>query len=1004
MPNDLAPAVTITMKKILAVVVTAWLAFSGSRAAVAGPAKNHVAPIELQHTAWTARDGAPPNIRNIEQTADGWLWLGGDDGLYRFDGAKFELYQPLSGSLFSGGVLAMGRLADGRLWLSSGGSGLALLRDGVPTTYGHADGLPIASFYKVVQEANGRLWVASSAGIYQLEPGARRWHEANAAMGLSSKFLALDLLQDRRGAFWLLSTAGLFSRPPGATVFTKVAERHTAGKMVETPDGRVWASVNEGHGLQLLYAPPGTRAAPPDTSMVSAIKFMFDNAGNLWFPGETGVEQLLFDGGKTTVREFTVQHGLTAAEVLALHQDREGNIWIATPEGLDQFRPRRVQELRLAPMLTFGAPLLAGGDGDVWIDQYHYRALDAAPVRYGPGAGDATLVTALYRDPRGQVWSAARDGLWRVNGGRRVPVAPPADLGKHRFIVILGMVMDTDGGLWVSFAGSGVFRLKDGAWSAFGGVPELEKAVVVSMTADTAGRLWFGTFDNAVFKLEAGKAVKLGAREGLALGVIEAITPYRNGVLVGGQPGLMWFDGKVFRSLRGAGEARFSGVKGVLVAPDGRVWINSSRGLQGIDAGDIAHATQQPDYPMRVLQFNFDDGVRGVAANESSTPRLTRLSSGELLFSTTSGVYRLDPEHYPTNRSPPPVYVTGVWSDNAAQPSRPTVQLPASPQSVRVDYTALSLTLPRRVRFRYMLDGVDTQWQEAGNRRSAYYTTLAPGSYRFRVMAANEDGVWNNNGASVTLVVPPTLMQTVWFKLLCVALAALLVWGVHRLRLRVALRRMQRSFDVRTAERERIARTLHDTYLQSVHSLILRFHSIKAALPKNDAVQQHIDAALDAADAVAEEGRDQLMDLRVNDVCQGDLAPALETAGGAACAQQGVAFAVVEQGLRRALKNEVKDELFAIAREAVANALRHSGSAKVWVQLVYDSAGMTLAVRDQGKGFDSQVLQPGTPERHWGLTGMRERAARIGAVLAIHSKTDNGTSVEVTLRARSAYL
>jgi signal transduction histidine kinase/ligand-binding sensor domain-containing protein len=996
------------MKKILAVVVTAWLALSAPQPASAAPAPNPApALIEMQHTAWTARDGVPPNIHSIEQTADGWLWLGSDEGLYRFDGAKFELYQPRSGSLFSGGILAMGRLSDGRLWMSSNSPSLAIMQDGVPTTYDDADGLPRASLYKVVQEANGRLWVASSVGISQLEAGAKRWHDANAALGLPAKFLAIDLMQDRRGTFWLLSTAGLFSRPAGTTIFTKVAERHVAGRLAETPDGRVWASEPGGRGMQLLYAPPEIKAAVPDMPNGNSIKFMFDQAGNLWLSGDEGVRQLTFQGGKTIVREFTVQQGMTGASVEALYQDREGNIWIATPEGLDQFRPRRVQELQLAPMLTFGAPLLAGSHGDVWIDQYYYPALSVAPLHYGPGGGDATLVTVLYRDPRGQVWSGARDGLWQVNGSQRVRIPPPLNLGKRSFIVILDMVMDTDGGLWVSFAGSGVFRLKDGAWTALGGMPELDKAIVVSMTADTAGRLWFGTVDNAVFKLEGGKAIKLGAKEGLKLGEIDAITPYRNGVLVGGQPGLMWFDGKVFRSLKGASEARFSGVKGMVVAPDGRVWINSSQGLQAIDAREIAHAMQQPDYAVRVLQFNFNDGVRGISASESSTPRLTRLSTGELLFSTTSGVYRLDPQRYRTNPSPPPVQITGIWSDNAAPPLRPSqqeVQLPSSPESVRIDYTALSLTLPQRVQFRYMLDGVDTQWQEAGNRRSAYYTTLAPGSYRFRVMAANEDGVWNTNGASMMLVVPPTLVQTVWFKLLCVAVVALLAWGVHRLRLREALRRMQRSFDVRMAERERIARTLHDTYLQSVQSLILRFHNIKAVLPKNDAVQQHIDAALDAADAVVEEGRDQLMELRVNHVCQGDLAPALETACSAACDQQGVAFSVHEQGARRALKAEVKDELFAIAREAVANALRHSGSAKVWVQLVYDSAGFTLEVRDQGKGFDDDVLQFGKRERHWGLTGMRERATRIGATLTIHSKPDNGTSITVALRARLAYL
>jgi signal transduction histidine kinase/ligand-binding sensor domain-containing protein len=995
------------MKKILAVVVMVWLALSGAQSASAGPVPiRSAALIDMQHTAWTARDGAPSNIRNIEQTADGWLWLGGDEGLYRFDGVKFELYQPRSGTLFSGGVLAMGRLPDGRLWMSSNGSSLALMQDGVPTTYGSADGLPHTSFYKVVQEANGRLWVASAVGISQLEPGAKHWHDANAALGLPVRVLVLDLMQDRRGTFWMLSTTGLFSRPAGATVFTKVAERQVAGRLVETPDGRVWASEPGARGMQLLYAPPDSKAAVPDMSMTKSINFMFDQAGSLWSSGDEGVRQLTFDGGKTTVREFTIQQGLTGASVWAFHQDRDGNIWIATSEGLDQFRPRRVQELQLAPMLTFGAPLLAGSHGDVWIDQHYYSALGAAPVQYGPGAGDATLVMTLYRDPRGQVWSGARDGLWRVEGNRRVGIPSPGNIGKRSFLAILDMVMDADGGLWVSFAGNGVFRLKDSAWTALGGMPELDKAVVTSMTAGTAGDLWFGTFDNAVFKLEGGKATKLGAKEGLKLGEIDAIMPYRNGVLVGGQPGLMWFDGKVFRSLKGAGEARFSGVKDMLTAPDGRVWINSSQGLQAIDASEMAQAIQQPDYAVRVVQFNFNDGVRGIPASESSRPRLTRLSTGELLFATTGGVYRLDPQRYRTNPSPPPVQITGIWSDKAAQPLRtaqPEVPLPSSPESVRIDYTALSLTLPQRVQFRYLLEGVDRQWQEAGNRRSAYYTTLAPGSYRFRVVAANEDGVWNTNGASVLLVVPPTLVQTVWFKLLCVAMVALLAWGVHRLRLRQALRRMQRSFDVRMTERERIARTLHDTYLQSVQSLILRFHSIKAVLPKNDAVQQQIDAALEAADAVAEEGRDQLMDLRVNHLCQGELAPALESACGAACAQQGVAFSVSEQGLRRALQAEVKDELFAIAREAVSNALRHSGSAAVSVQLVHDSAGLTLQVRDQGKGFDDSVLQSGQRERHWGLAGMRERATRIGARLAIHSKPDSGTAIEVALRARLAY-
>jgi signal transduction histidine kinase len=214
-----------------------------------------------------------------------------------------------------------------------------------------------------------------------------------------------------------------------------------------------------------------------------------------------------------------------------------------------------------------------------------------------------------------------------------------------------------------------------------------------------------------------------------------------------------------------------------------------------------------------------------------------------------------------------------------------------------------------------------------------------------------------------------------------------------------AVERMRARLD----ERERIARTLHDTFLQSVMSLILHFHSIKSVLPKEDKVQKQIDDALDAADAVIEEGREELMDLRSERASQIDLVLAIKATGMAASAQRGVAFTLHEQGARRTLRSDVRDELLAIAKEAIANALQHSGSSEVMAQLSYGAGQLTLAVRDHGAGMDEAVRQSGQRERHWGLTGMHERAARIGAKLAIQSAPGAGTSVVVTLRASLAY-
>jgi signal transduction histidine kinase len=989
------------MKKYLAMIAPLWLALGLLLPATAAVTpRQPTAPIELQHAVWSARDGAPSNINYIEQTADGWLWLGGDDGLYRFDGVKFELFQPRAGTFLAGGILRMGRLSDGRLWLTPPIAGVEILHDGILTTYTEADGLPPATVYKLLAEADGRLWAASSAGIYLLQPGAGRWQAADAALGLPSRLLVLDMLHDRRGTIWLLSPAGLYARPPDAAVFTKVGERHGAGRLAETADGRVWATEMDRRGLQLLFSPPEVSTPVPDTSAANSADFLFDRAGNLWLPGPDGVRQLVFEDGKTGVREFTSKQGLSGAVVAAFCQDREGNIWVVTENGLDQFRPRRLQALQLPHFQTFGAPLLAGSNGDVWIDQYYLSALGAAPALYGPGSRDDTLVTVLYRDPHGQLWSGARDGLWQVNGRQRVRVALPEKIAKHRFVVILSMLMDRQGGLWVSFAGDGVFLLKDGAWSAQGGIAALERQVVLSMTADAGGRLWFGTIDNTLFKLEGGKAARLGAAEGLAIDAVEAIVPYGAGLLLAGQPGLIWFDGKRFHTLKAAADARFSGTRGLLVTPEGRVWLNSVQGLQGIDAAEIARAVRQPDYPMRVLQFNFQDGLSGVVARESSIPRLARLSNGELLFSTSTGVYRLDPARYQTNRLPPPVIITNLWFDHVAHAPKNEVRLPASPSNLRIDYTALSLTLPQRVRFRYMLEGVDREWQDPGSGRSAYYTTLAPGRYRFRVVAANDDGVWNSEGAGLTLVVPPTLVQTVWFKLLCVAALALLVWVLWRLRLRAALQRMQRSFDVRVAERERIARDLHDTLLQSVQGLILVFRSIAGGMPAEAPSRPVMERALSLAEEVMLEGRDKVGDLRQSGQ-GGNLAEALAAHGLRRGEHESASFALQVHGKMRPLHGGVREEAFAIGREAINNAFLHAQAGRIDVALQYGERTFELTVQDDGQGAPdaNDMARAG----HWGIAGMRERALQLGATLTLRSAPGVGTCWTLRVAAPVAY-
>jgi len=374
-----------------------------------------------------------------------------------------------------------------------------------------------------------------------------------------------------------------------------------------------------------------------------------------------------------------------------------------------------------------------------------------------------------------------------------------------------------------------------------------------------------------------------------------------------------------------------------------------------------------------------------------------------VLSQVISGVGVIDPRRIVRNPVAPTPLITWLNTDQQRYRAANGIELPRHTHNVRIDFTAAVLSIPERARFRIRLIGQDHEWRDAGALRQAFYTNLGPGDYRFEVMAANEDGVWSAAPASVSFHVAPAFYQTDWFKLACAGLLAgglylLYLWRMAQMTARV-VERMRGRMD----ERERIARTLHDTFLQSVQGLILHFHSIKSGLPREDKVQRQIDAALHAADVVVEEGREQLMDLRGNPACRGDLALALDAAGVAAAAQHGVTFTLHEQGARRALRPEAQDELLAIAREAIANALQHSGATDVVARLGYGAGVLTMAVHDHGSGMDEAVLRAGQRERHWGLTGMRERAARIGAKLAIHSAPGAGTVVVVTLRAGLAY-
>jgi len=416
--------------------------------------------------------------------------------------------------------------------------------------------------------------------------------------------------------------------------------------------------------------------------------------------------------------------------------------------------------------------------------------------------------------------------------------------------------------------------------------------------------------------------------------------------------------------------------------PNGDLWANSGVGLIGIGAADIARASHEPGYLVRFRRFDESDGLVGIAPSVLPLPSMVRTSTNDLIISTTSGAFRFSPDDAASGKVPFPVAIVGVTTGGKTHAPSPGLTLDAAPDTVRIDYTA--------VRFRYMLEGFDRQWQDAETRRSAFYTGLPPGTYRFKVAAAGEDGVWSDSVAGMTFEIPPTFVQTGWFKLICLAGLVFLGWLLHRIRLRVALRRLSARIEARTAERERIARDLHDTLLQSVQGLIHIFGGIVERVSDTDPLKAAMHRALGIAARVMDEGRDKVQGLRTTVAGHNELAAGLDDFGRSLASLHGIAFAMALHGRPRPLDRFVHDEIAMVGREAIQNAFAHANASEVGVELRYGNDMIELGVKDDGRGIDSeaQMNRPG----HWGMQGMRERAAQLGASLELSSAKGHGTT------------
>lgn len=955
----------------------------------------------LEHRRWLAAEGGPSQVGAIAQTPDGFLWLGSNASLQRFDGLRFA--RPDANPRGTPGIVASVLAVDGALWVGLRSGGVRIVRGGVMEQPLTGPGAPGGMVLGLARDRSGAVWAAADDGLARFAAG--RWQRIGADRGFDDTG-AQAVLVDRAGGVWAAGEQRLFHLPPGAGRFIDTGVAPGAvNRIAQAADGAIWLAERHRARLHRVVHDDARYTATATALAAPAIDLLFDRSGDLWLgTAGHGLRHLARPASLAAVRDavtFGTRQGLSSDFVWSLHEDGEGNLWVGTASGLDRFRPRILMPADF-PAGALNVALAAGRDGSLWAGPGNGPALRWHSGVVTPQAMPGPVNSAL-RDADGTVWMAGPAGIWQARGAalERVAALPAGS-------TVRAMARDTAGALWVSINKAGLFRWQAGRWTGMPAPSTLpSQRMPVSALATPDGQLWFG-YRDGLLEARRGAAVRRwAAPEGVDIGHVTALAYDAGRVWAGGQFGLGVIENGRWRRLALSANGLFDNLYAIVPVPVAGggtdLWLHARSGIFQLTHAELQRAAQVAGHQIAYRSFDDLGGLANDPHQVLPLPTAVRADDGRLWFSTGAGVASLDPARLPPAAPGPVASIEGVSVDGAALPVSVAAALGAGARRMTIDYTAPSLTAPERVGFRYRLDGFDARWIDAGRARQATYTGLGPGDYTFRVVALNKDGVAGQREATFAFSIARAFYRHPLFLIAagCSILGAL--WTLYRTTTRRAALRMGERLQERHRERERIARELHDTLLQGVNGLVLRFQAVAETLPADAPARAHLEQALVRADEVLVEGRDRVRDLRGGPLDAGDLHDALGALGADLARQSGRAFSLTPCGAVRSLLPVILDDVYRVAQEAILNAFTHAGATRVQVDVRYGVGQFGVTVQDDGRGIDPVFLgEHGRPD-HWGLCGMRERAERIGAQLLIDSSAGRGTRISLTLPARLAY-
>ncbi len=951
---------------------------------------------QYRFDVWTAESGLPQNIvRGIAQTPDGYLWVATLDGVARFDGVRFTVFNKSNTpGIASNRFNAMVDGRDGDLWLMNEGGGLTRYHDGSFHTYSAEDGFPANSVRAITVDRSGSLWMLSEESILQWNKATGELHDITPA---NLKIHYEPLWWDSAG-FWAWNSAGIHIFMQGRFVSYPLPPWLSGRSLWAVGiarDGSVWLETFDGR--QAVIPAGQNEARRVDAQRGSAPSSYRDDHGHVW---TTHV------GARLTRFLYFQSSGEPASIPMEQFlEDREGNAWIGTEgKGLYRLQEQSIQVYSKAQGLIDSNiyPVYEDRTAAVWLGAWPTslsRFSEGRFTNYTVAQGlPGPRVSALAEDRDGNLWVAARSSLAILRDGHFLR---PAGIVLPKLAVVQAMIQDRGGTMWIGTS-NGLVLYRDGPSKTLTVQDGLATNDVRAIVESLSGDIWIGGY-GGLTRVRGAQFTHWTERDGMPSDNVRAIYEDGDGVLWIGtyDGGLGSFkDGKFTRY--GERDGLFNnGVFQILEDGRGNLWMSSNKGIYRVSTQELTAFAEGKLATITSVAYGKSDGMLNVECNGGMWPAGIRSRDGKLWFPTQDGVAVVDPQAMRINPQPPPVVIESAFVDRASVAINKSLRVPPGRENLEIDYTALSFVHAEQIRFRYKMEGLDSSWIDAGARRTAYYSHLPPGTYHFHVIARNSDGVWNTEGRMLAVEVMAPFYRTWWFAVLEVLVMAALILAIVRYRIRQLehSQALQKAFSQQLiasqeSERQRIAAELHDSLGQRLVVINnLALFSMRAQTKAGSAGHE-LDTLKEInteTSLAIQETREISYNLRPFQLDRLGLTKAIEGIVRTVTSASGLSITSELDNIDDGFPEELRINFYRIVQEALNNIMKHAQATQVQIKVARGAARLSMTVRDNGVGFNPGTRSSKGGKGGFGLTGMAERAHSLGGELRVSSVPGQGT-------------